>query len=85
MRSSITRMTMSHDKSQTEEPTGAPVPHDERGFRALRSYAWCFTLNNYTDEEIRRLESLECERLVVGKEVAPTTGTPHLQGYIRFK
>lgn len=49
-----------------------------------RSRAWCFTYNNYDDEVIRRLDALTCERIIVGKEVAPTTGTPHLQGYVRF-
>ena len=48
---------------------------------------WCFTLNNYTDEDIERLQRLEgtVTYLVFGKEVAPTTGTPHLQGYVCFK
>lgn len=48
--------------------------------------AWVFTLNNYTDDDILRLQSLEpkVKRMIVGREVAPTTGTPHLQGYIRF-
>lgn len=49
-----------------------------------RSRAWCFTINNYTDADILRLESLDgVERLIVGREVAET-GTPHLQGYVRF-
>lgn len=52
----------------------------------LRS--WCFTINNYTQEDIDAVLALKCDRvarLAVGKEVAPTTGTPHLQGYVRFK
>jgi len=42
----------------------------------------CWTLNNYTDEEVEHIKQVECRYLVFGKEIAPTTGTPHLQGYI---
>lgn len=53
----------------------------------VRSRSYCFTINNYTEEHIVHLGELaiECEYLVYGKEIAPTTGTPHLQGYIHFK
>jgi len=46
-----------------------------------RSRNWCFTLNN-PPHGWTPPENIYC---VVGKEVAPTTGTKHLQGYIRFK
>lgn len=55
------------------------------GERSRKSRRWMYTLNNYTDEECNGLVSLDCIRHVVGRETAPTTGTPHLQGYIRFK
>lgn len=47
----------------------------------------CFTLNNYTQEdwEIFERQKRQFFRLVVGCEIAPTTGTPHLQGYCEFK
>ena len=47
----------------------------------------CFTLNNWTlqDWEILRDNRDKFFRLVVGQEFAPTTGTPHLQGYCEFK
>lgn len=48
-----------------------------------RSRAWCFTINNYTPEEVSRLESVKCVRMVVGVEQGES-GTPHLQGYCRF-
>lgn len=48
-----------------------------------RSYSFTFTINNYTDEDIKQLEALECQYIVYGKEVS-TTGTPHLQGYTKF-
>lgn len=50
--------------------------------------AWCFTINNYTQADIDAILALDHSRimrLAVGKEVAPSTGTPHLQGYVRFK
>lgn len=52
-----------------------------------RSNTWytrvVFTLNNYTQEEYDWIISQFsncCKWLCVGKEVAPETGTPHLQG-----
>lgn len=47
--------------------------------------AFCFTLNNYTDLEYTAILETECRYLCVGKEIAPTTGTPHLQGYVYFE
>lgn len=43
------------------------------------------TLNNYTQEEYDDLLEVACKYMILGKEVAPTTGTPHLQGYFQFK
>lgn len=48
---------------------------------------WCFTLNNYSDEEYTRL--LQCfgsstVYFIIGKEVGES-GTPHLQGYFELK
>lgn len=48
--------------------------------------AWCFTINNYTPAIIEGLKALyTCQGgyLIWGCEVAPTTGTPHLQCYYR--
>lgn len=49
---------------------------------------WCFTLNNYTDVEIRaltvRVQELQPVYAVVGRECGHD-GTPHLQGFIHFK
>lgn len=46
-----------------------------------------FTLNNYTDDEYSRIISLSDEYLyaIVAREVCPSTGTQHLQGFINFK
>ncbi len=47
---------------------------------------WMYTLNNYTDSECEILQELEgVSRHCCGKELAPTTGTPHLQGRITFR
>jgi len=46
---------------------------------------WTFTLNNYADLDLKVLQYMDCRYLVYGKEIAPTTGTPHLQGYVEFK
>lgn len=50
-----------------------------------RTRGWCFTINNYSEEDILFLKQLETTYLCFGKEIAPTTGTPHLQGYLRLK
>jgi hypothetical protein len=47
-----------------------------------RSY--CFTLNNYTTEDEQRIQDIDAKYLVYGREVAPTTQTQHIQGYIQF-
>lgn len=58
---------------------------------------WLFTINNYTDVDValftdggennvqidKRVFG-DIRRSVFGKEVAPSSGTPHLQGYVEF-
>jgi len=46
---------------------------------------WVFTLNNYTPEHEAILQKMDYHYLLYGREVAPTTGTPHLQGYVQLK
>jgi len=53
---------------------------------------WCFTLNNYTEDDLMFMVALgqaandetrrELDYFIVGVEIAPQTGTPHLQGYM---
>lgn len=48
---------------------------------------WCLTLNNYSDADVLEFNAIDLAGVkyaVVGKEVAPTTGTPHLQGFFIF-
>ena len=61
--------------------------HRPAGSMAARDRPWSLTLNNPTDEEIARLLASRWDQvplarlaLEVGKE-----GTPHIQGFIRFK
>jgi len=50
-----------------------------------RARAFTFTFNNYGLLDEEAVQQLECQYLVYGREIAPETGTPHLQGYIYFK
>lgn len=52
-----------------------------------RGTRWVFTEQNWSAiEEIKNLfEILEMKYLIIGKEIAPTTGQQHLQGYFRLK
>lgn len=50
--------------------------------------AYCFTYNNYTDANIDVLKEwmvANCKYGCFQKEVAPTTGTIHLQGYLSLQ
>jgi len=47
-----------------------------------RNRNWVITLNNYVNTDM--FDNVVCKYIAYSKEVAPTTGTPHLQGYISF-
>lgn len=48
------------------------------------SRGWCYTINNYTEEDRDALRSLKCVYNVFGYERGEE-GTPHFQGYVHFK
>lgn len=53
-----------------------------------RHHGWIFTLNNWNDEDhfnAMNLPAYKTAYFVCGYEIAPTTGTPHLQGYVNFR
>ena len=50
----------------------------------MRSRNWQFTMNYYVGKCIHHLLELNYRGLIFQEETAPTTGTPHLQGFIRF-
>lgn len=45
---------------------------------------WYATVNNFTEEDVVALRSSPHKELVIGREEAPSTGTPHLHVYIAF-
>ncbi|UMM62403.1 putative rep [Circovirus gyurgyalag] len=49
---------------------------------------WCFTLNNYTEEDLEKIKTYltpdNCVYAIVGKEKGEN-GTPHLQGFVNLK
>ncbi len=47
-----------------------------------RSY--CLTINNWTPVQLNDLKQEKYKYLLIGDEIAPTTGTPHLQVYISY-
>lgn len=51
-----------------------------------QSKSFCVTINNYEDDCIDKIKTIEkITYAVFGKEIAPNTGTKHLQGYIQWK
>lgn len=48
------------------------------------SKSFCFTINNWTEDDVTILKGLESTYLIYGEEKGKE-GTPHLQGYITFK
>lgn len=46
-----------------------------------QSYFYCFTINNYDDNEVELVKTVKCRAIKAGLEVGES-GTPHIQGAI---
>nr|WAE42872.1 MAG: replication associated protein [Cressdnaviricota sp.] len=52
---------------------------------AKRNRNWIFVINNDKFDDLEAVIALPVRYCVFGFEKAPTTGTPHIQGYCQFK
>lgn len=69
--------------SAPNAPPASQAPSTTQG----TSRHWCGTLNNYGEGEHDALKQAvkdKCVYGVIGEELAPSTGTPHLQFYCAF-
>lgn len=69
----------------TSNATASPTTTTSGPTTAPKSRGWCFTINNWTEDEFYLVKNTNCTYLVMGKETAPGSGTPHLQGYCYFR
>jgi len=63
------------------------APQDQRSMSEKkaksRDRGWCFTLNNPEPNSLDDVRKV-CRYIISGYERAPTTDTPHLQGFVYF-
>ena len=77
--------------SKDKKPKGRPKRNvEDQGVENLVSKCWSFTWNNFPADYRDQFtnNTFLKERMIYfvsGEEVAPDTGTPHLQGYIKLK
>jgi len=70
------------------KPPLSPVKDEGKGpKRPTTSKRWCFTWNNYPENWLEIIGSVvpKIDGYYMGREICPTTGTPHIQGYVEFK
>lgn len=53
--------------------------------KRVRAIRWCFTINNFTEQEIEMVKAMEplCKLIICEREIGKQ-GTPHLQGYLEL-
>lgn len=71
---------MCENRRQKKASTSMPAEKS-----SARNRGFTFTVNNYSDRDIESIKALDCKYAVVGYEVAPSTGTKHLQGYVYWQ
>lgn len=75
---------MSNYSSDSSEGGNTKTPSPPQISPSIR---WCFTLNNYTNDEYSSIVNIfndKSKLYIIGDEVGEC-GTPHLQGYVEFK
>jgi len=75
---------ISHGNHNTRERGNTSLSLSTNNIRARR---WCFTLNNYTDNEYSHIHTTFLAKkwvYVMGKEIGENN-TPHIQGYVENK
>lgn len=53
-----------------------------------KTHGICWVLFDYTSDDIANLQAYaknECDYMIFGREICPTTGRPHLQGYHHYE
>lgn len=80
---------LSNTPKRRTKPSKRDHPNDEHGDYTgyANRYEYGFTYNNWTPEGEIILQNFikeRCKYGCYGKELAPTTGTPHLQGYFNL-
>lgn len=61
-------------------------PEEYRPKRDVRNTKWMITFNNWTEAgRLRLVNDVKYIWLIYAEEIAPTTGTPHLQGFALFR
>lgn len=86
MKESRTQKSRSTKQSKDSSSEGSNNPEKDYELKELNkaSRSAIFTLNNYYEDEVKEINNWEVKYLIYGFEVAPTTGTPHLQGYVEW-
>lgn len=71
------------EKSSLNSGSEEKTPETQKKIRK-----WSFTLNNYTEKDWlnikENLTNARC-KYIIGREIAPSTGTKHIQGFVAFE